>query len=252
MSRAIAWFARNTVAANLLMAMIVAGGLMSVSTVKREVFPEVGLDVITVTVPYLGAAPEEVEEGVCVRIEEAIQGLDGIKRVSSTAAEGMGAIVIELELGADSRKVLDDLKARIDAIDTFPEQTEKPIIQELTNRRQVINLAVWGEADQTTLRRLAERVRDELSATPGISQVELSNVAPYEISIEVSENTLRRYGLSFDFVARAVRRSSLDMPGGSVKTDGGEILLRTKGQAYRGREFEDLVLLTRPPRVRGY
>ena len=246
MSRAIAWFARNTVAANLLMAMIMAGGLMSVFTVKREVFPEVALDVITVTVPYLGAAPEEVEEGVCVRIEEAIQGLDGIKRVSSTAAEGMGAIVIELELGADSRKVLDDLKARIDAIDTFPEQTEKPIIQELTNRRQVINLAVWGEADQTTLRRLAERVRDELSATPGISQVELSNVAPYEISIEVSENTLRRHGLSFDFVARAVRRSSLDMPGGSVKTDGGEILLRTKGQAYRGREFEDLVLLTRP------
>jgi multidrug efflux pump subunit AcrB len=243
---AIAWFTKNTVAANLLMVVILAGGLISSFTVKREIFPEFDLDIITVTVPYLGAAPEEVEEGVNVRVEESIQGLDGVKRVTSTAAEGRGTVVVELELGADARKVLDDIKSRIDAIDTFPEQTEKPIIQELTNRRQVINLAVWGDADETSLKRLAERVRDEIASTPGISQVELTNAPPYEISIEVSENTLRRHGLSFDFVARAVRRSSLDMPGGSVKTEGGEILLRTKGQAYRGREFEDLVLLTRP------
>jgi multidrug efflux pump subunit AcrB len=243
---AIAWFARNTVAANLMMVVIMAGGLIAAFTVKREVFPEFDLDIITVTVPYLGAAPDEVEEGVCVRVEEAIQGLDGIKRVTSTAAEGRGTVRVELELGADARKVLDDIKSRVDAIDTFPEQTEKPIIQELTNRRQVINLAVWGDADTKALKRLAERVRDEIASTPGISQVELANAPPYEISIEVSENTLRRHGLSFDFVARAVRRSSLDLPGGSVKTEGGEILLRTKGQAYRGREFEDLVLLTRP------
>jgi len=243
---AIAWFAKNTVAANLLMVVIMAGGLISAFTVRREIFPEFDLDIITVTVPYLGAAPEEVEEGVNVRVEESIQGLDGVKRVTSTAAEGRGTVVVELELGADARKVLDDIKSRIDAIDTFPEQTEKPIIQELTNRRQVINLAVWGDADETTLKRLAERVRDEIASTPGISQVELANAPPYEISIEVSENTLRRHGLSFDVVARAVRRSSLDLPGGSVKTEGGEILLRTKGQAYRGREFEDLVLLTRP------
>ncbi len=246
MKGAIAWFARNTVAANLLMLVIMAGGLLSAFTVRREIFPEFDLDIITVTVPYLGAAPEEVEEGVCVRVEESILGIDGVKRVTSTAAEGRGTVVVELDLGANARKVLDDIKSRVDAIDTFPEQTEKPIIQELTNRRQVINLAVWGDADETTLKRLAERVRDEIASTPGISQVELTNAPPYEISIEVPENTLRRHGLTFDFVARAVRRSSLDMPGGSVKTDGGEILLRTKGQAYRGREFEDLVLLTRP------
>ena len=207
------------------------GGLLSAFTVRREIFPEFDLDIITVTVPYLGAAPEEVEEGVCVRVEESIQGIDGVKRVTSTAAEGRGTVVVELDLGANARKVLDDIKSRVDAIDTFPEQTEKPIIQELTNRRQVINLAVWGDADETTLKRLAERVRDEIASTPGISQVELTNAPPYEISIEVPENTLRRHGLTFDFVARAVRRSSLDMPGGSVKTDGGEILLRTKGQA---------------------
>jgi multidrug efflux pump subunit AcrB len=244
--RAIAWFARNRVAANLLMVVIMAAGLVSATNVKREVFPEFSLDIITVTVPYLGAAPEEVEEGVCVRVEEAIQGLDGIRRVTSTADEGMGTVVVELELGADARKVLDDVKSRVDAIDTFPEETEKPIIQELTNRQDVINLAVWGDADEATLKHLAQRVRDELAAQPGISQVELTNARPYEISIEVSESALRRHRLSFDFVARAVRRSSLDLPGGSVKTAGGEILLRTKGQAYRGREFEDLVLLTRP------
>jgi multidrug efflux pump subunit AcrB len=244
-SGAIGWFARNRVAANLVMVVIMAGGLVSATTIKREVFPEFALDIITVAVPYLGAAPEEVEEGVCVRVEEAVQGLDGIERVTSTASEGVGTVVIELELGADARKVLDDVKSRVDAIDTFPEETEKPIVQELTNRQDVINLAVWGDADEVTLRHLAQRARDELAARPQISQVELTNSRPYEISIEVSENELRRHGLSFDTVARAVRRSSLDLPGGSVKTAGGEILLRTKGQAYRGREFADLVLLTR-------
>lgn len=245
MKGAIDWFARNSVAANLLMVLIMAGGLFTVFTVKREVFPEFSLDMISVRVPYRGAAPEEVEEGVCIRIEEAIQGLDGIKRITSTANEGAGSVMIELEADADVRKVLDEVKGRVDAIETFPEETEKPIIQELTNRQQVINVAVHGTVDEVSLKALAERTRDELSALPGITQVELANARPYEISIEVSETRLRRHGLTFDEVARAVRRSSLDMPGGSVKTDGGEFLLRTKGQAYRGHEFERLVLLTR-------
>jgi multidrug efflux pump subunit AcrB len=246
MKGAIGWFAGNPVAANLLMVVVMAGGLVAATTIKREVFPEFSLDIITVTVPYLGAAPEEVEAGVCVRIEEALQGLDGIKRVTSIAAEGTGTVLVEVELGADSRRVLDDVKSRVDAIDTLPEETEKPVVQELTNRQDVINLAVWGQADERTLKQLAQRVRDELAAQPGISQVEITNARPYEISIEVSESGLRRHGLSFDFVTRAVRRSSLDLPGGSVKASGGEILLRTKGQAYRGREFEALVLLSRP------
>ncbi len=240
------WFARNSVAANLLMLLILVGGLFTVFTIKREVFPEFSLDIITVRVSYRGAAPAEVEEGVCIRVEEAVQGLDGIKRITSTASEGSGLVTIELEAGADARKVLDDVKSRVDAIETFPEETEKPIIQEITNRRQVINVAVHGELDELSLKALAEQVRDDLSALPGITQVELANARPYEISIEVSETSLRRHGLTFDEVARAVRRSSLDLPGGSVKTDGGEYLLRTKGQAYRGREFESLMLLTRP------
>ena len=208
------WFARNSVAANLLAVLLIAGGTIAVLNVNSEVFPEISLDRITVEVPYLGAAPDEVEEAVCVRIEEAIQGLDGIKQITSTAAEGMGSVMVELELGADLRQVLDDVKGRVDTIDTFPEETEKPIVRELVARNQVIDLAISGNADEFALKAAAERVRDELSAISGISQVDVASARPYEISIEVSEASLRRHGLTFDDVANAVRRSSLDLPGG--------------------------------------
>jgi multidrug efflux pump subunit AcrB len=241
-----AWFARNGVVANLLMFLIIAVGLMTTTGLKLEVFPEISTDIVTVSVEYRGAAPEEVEEGVCVRIEEAVQDLDGIKKLTSSASEGSGTVSIEVETGYDTREVLDDVKARVDAIDTFPEETEKPVIQEVTNRFQVINVSIAGDADELTLKRIGEQVRDELTLLPEITQVELKNARPYEVSIEVSEEALRRYGLTFDDVAQAVRRSSLDLPGGSVKTASGEILLRTKGQAYRGPEFEKLTLLTRP------
>ena len=230
----IEWFTRNPVAANLLMLLILAGGLMTAFTIKREVFPEFSLDVITVEVPYLGAAPEEVEQAVAVRVEEAIQGIDGVKRITSTSVEGRGTVVVELELGEDVSRVLDEVKSRVDAIDTFPAETEKPIVREVTNRRQVVDVAVSGEADERTLKRLGERVRDEIAAMEGITQVELENARPYEISIEVSEDALRRYSLSIDEVARAVRMSSLDLPGGSVKTEGRRDLATHQGTGLRG------------------
>ena len=242
----IAWFARNSVAANLLMVFIIASGLIATTAVTEEVFPEIELDRISIQVPYLGAAPEEVEEGVVLRIEEAIQGVDGIKQIVSTASEGSASIIVELELGADARRVVDEVKNNVDAITTFPLETEKPIIRELTARNQVADIAISGSADIFALKALAEQVRDELSALPDITQVDLVSAPPYEISIEVSEVALRRHGMTFDQVADAVRRSSLDLPGGSVRTDGGEILLRTIGQAYRGNEYENLVLWTRP------
>ena len=245
MNGMITWFARNPVAANLLMIFIVVSGAISVFSVNSEVFPEFSLDMVSIEVPYLGAAPEEVEEAVSIRIEEAIQGLDGIKQITSTASEGMGMVMVELELGADARKVVDDIKSRVDAIDTFPVETEKPIISELVPRNQVVDVAVSGDADEFTLKAVAEQIRDELSAVQGISQVKITSARPYEISIEISEVALRRHGLTFDDVASAVRRSSLDMPGGSVRAESGEILLRTIGQAYRGAEYEELVLLTR-------
>ena len=241
----IEWFARNGVAANLMMVFIMMSGIIAVTTVRKEVFPEIELDRINIQVPYLGAAPEEVEEAVTIRIEEAIQGLDGIKQIQSTAAEGMGTVIVELELGADARKVVDEVKSSVDAITTFPVETEKPIIRELTSRMQVADIAVSGDVDPFRLKAATERVRDELTAIPGITQVDIVSAPPYEISIEVSEVALRRHGLTFDQIADAVRRSSLDMPGGSVRTEGGEILLRTLGQAYRGEEYENLVVWTR-------
>ena len=240
------WFARNSVAANLMMAFILVSGVLAMSNVREESFPEIELDRINVEVPYLGAAPEEVEQAVNVRIEESIQGIDGIKQIQSTASEGMGSVMIELELDADARRVVDEVKSSIDAITTFPIETEKPVIREMTMRQQVVDVAVSGDVDPFTLKQVAERVRDELTAIPEITQVDIISAPPYEISIEVSEDDLRRHGMTFDQVARAVRRSSLDLPGGSVRTERGEILLRTIGQAYRGAEFEDLVLWTRP------
>ena len=246
MSRLIEWMARNSVASNLLMAFIVMSGIVAATTITEEVFPEIELDRISISVPYLGAAPEEVEAAVVIRIEEAIQGIDGIKEIQSTASEGSASVMVELELGADARRVVDEVKSNVDAITTFPVETEKPIISELTARNQVTDLAVSGNLDVFTLKSIAEQVRDELSAIPEITQVDIVSAPPYEISIEVSEIALRRHGMTFDQVADAVRRSSLDLPGGSVRTDTGEILLRTIGQAYRGEEYEKLVLWTRP------
>lgn len=246
MSGVIAWFARNGVAANLLMVFIVASGALALIGMPIEVFPSMETESITVTVPYLGAAPEEVEQGVCLRVEEAVQDLEGVDTVRSTAAEGVGTVVIELESGADNRQVLDEVKSRVDAITTFPEETEKPIIQEALIRRRVITVAIYGDVDERALKAVAEEVREGLSELPDISQVELDAVRPYEISIEVSEDTLRQYGLTFDEVVMAVRRSSLDLPGGAVRAREGEILLRTMGQAYRGAEYGGIVLRARP------
>ncbi|MCY4077900.1 MAG: efflux RND transporter permease subunit, partial [Acidobacteria bacterium] len=195
------WFARNSVAANLMMAFILVSGVLATSNVREESFPEIELDRINVEVPYLGAAPEEVEQAVNVRIEEAIQGIDGIKQIQSTASEGMGSVMIELELDADARRVVDEVKSNIDAITTFPIETEKPVIREMTMRQQVVDVAVSGDVDPFTLKRVTERVRDELTAIPEITQVDIISAPPYEISIEVSEDDLRRHGMTFDQVA---------------------------------------------------
>ncbi|MEM8930603.1 MAG: efflux RND transporter permease subunit [Acidobacteriota bacterium] len=242
----VSWFAGHHVAANLLMIFVLASGLLALGRTVIEIFPEFSVDAITVRVPYLGAAPEETEEGVVIRVEEAVASIQGIKRIRSTAAESYGVVTIEIDEDAENRKVLDDVKAAIDRIDTFPEETEQPIVSEVQTRRQVMSVVVYGEVGQKTLRQLAERVRDDLTALDDITQADLAGVPPYEISIEVSEQALRRYGLSFARVSDVVRRASLDLPGGSVKTEGGEILLRTEGQRYVGPEFEAIEVVTRP------
>ena len=252
MKSVIGWFVRNGVASNFLLVIIVVCGVIVLSDLKQEITPEFSLDIITVSAEYRGASPLEVEEAICLRVEDALQSVEGIKRMTAVANEGRAAVTLELLTGSDVRRVLEDVKTSVDAIDTFPDAVEKPVVQELTSRRRIVNVAIAGETDLATLKRIGEDVRDGLTALPEISQAELFNVPLYEISIEVSEEALRRWGLTFDMVANAVRASSVDMPAGSVKTESGEILFRARGEASSGPEFESLPLLARPDGTRIY
>lgn len=242
----VTWMARNHVAANLLMCFLLLSGFLGILSMRKETFPEFSLDQVQIQVPYLGASPEEVEDGVCRRVEERLAGLEGIRRIRSTAAAGVGVISVELELGVEMSSMLDDIKAEVDRIDTFPQETEKPIIKESVRRNQVIDVVIYGDVSEKALKVAAERVRDDLRVTPGISQVELSGVRTDEISIEVSERVLQEHGLTFSEVTDAVRRTSLDMPGGRVRNEGGEILVRTKGLKFLGSEYADIDVIARP------
>jgi multidrug efflux pump subunit AcrB len=243
--RAIAWFAENHVAANLLMMLVIVGGVTGIFMVQQKTFPDIEVEMIQVGVVYPGAAPEDAEEGICVRIEEEIQSIEGIERITSTATEGACGVTAELISGYPVDRALSEIKNAVDSIDTFPDEAKKPLISHVSPRRNVMQIALSGAASERTLKVLGERTRDEIAALPGVTQVEVSSARDYEISIEVPEESLRRHGLTFDQVVEAVRRGSLDLPGGSIKARGGEVLLRTKGQAYRGEEFERIVVLTR-------
>ena len=246
----IGWFARNHVAANLLMFLIIGGGIWGLLVVKKESFPEFNFGQITVRVPYLGAAPQEVEEGVVIKIEEAIKSIQGIRRIDSLAFEGMGQVVIEVEEGYDTADVTDEIKLAVDGISTFPAETERPIISKFTHRRGVLNLQIHGDLDEASMKQLTDRIRDEITALPEVSYAEVMGSRPFEISIDVTERTLRQYGLTLEQVARVIRGWSIDLPGGSIRSEAGDIRLRTKGQAYTGAEFEEIVLLTRPDGTR--
>jgi multidrug efflux pump subunit AcrB len=243
---AIRWMAKNHVAANILMFVLIVGGLLRGYSIKQEVFPEVDLDRVQVSVAYPGAGPEEVEEGILLQIEENLTGIDGIKEITSSASEGIGIVTAEVASREDPDLVLQDIKSEVDRIVTFPEDAEKPIIAKLVNRAEVISVVVYGEVSDKVLREQAEEIREELLALEGITQVDLSGVRPYEISIEIPEENLRRYGLTLEEVARRIRRASLDLPGGTIKTEGGQILLRTKERRYFGPEYAEIVVVTNP------
>ncbi|MEM7016171.1 MAG: efflux RND transporter permease subunit [Pseudomonadota bacterium] len=245
MHTAIRWFANNPVAANLLMVVMILAGVYSALTTNQEEFPSFDVKVVNVNVPYLGAAPVEVEKAVCVRIEEAIEGLEGIDKIRTTATEGNCSVTAELNEDADTVAALNEIKSRVDGINSFPAETEKPIVSKLALSRRVMQVAISGDTDEKTLKELAREMRDDIASIDGISQVSVDYIRPYEISIEVSERELRRYGLTLAQVSNSIRTSSLDMPGGTLKTRNGEILIRTTGQAYWGEEFEDVVIFTR-------
>ena len=245
MNSAIRWMAGNHVAANLLMLIFIVGGIILGFSVKQEVFPEVSLDKIQVSVAYPGAGPEEVEEGVLLKIEENLTGVDGIKQLKAQANEGFGTVTAELYPDSDANQVLADIKTEVDRITTFPQDAEEPVIAKLLNRREVISVVVYGDLTERSLREQAERVRDDLLGLPQITQADLSGVRDYEIAVEVSEDTLRRFNVTLDQIAARIRAASLDLPGGTIKTAGGDILIRTKERRYTGHGYEGIVILTR-------
>ncbi len=273
MEKLIKWFSGNHVAANFLMAAVLIAGFAAWFQLRKEVFPEIAFDGVVVRVPYPNATPEEVTSGVIIPIEEAIADVDGIKRVRSTASRNVGALTVEVETGFDVRDVMGDIQTNVDAIDNFAEETEEPIFEEIVVNRQIVSLAVSADTDEASLRAYAEKVRDGLLnyvppppedkmagflREPGraiqkflkgqqtIKKVELASVRPYEISIEVPEDVLRKYNLTLAEVAAAVRNASLDLPSGSVKTGSGEVIVRAVGRKYRGAEFEKIVVKSLP------
>ncbi len=243
---AIAWMARNPVASNLVMIALLVGGFIVASNVKQEVFPDFDLDAITVSVVYPGASPSEVEQGILLAVEEGVRGLDGVKRVSATASEGLGTVTVELLLGTDANKALSDVKNAVDRISSFPRDAERPIVSLLTARREVIALVIHGKAEESVLRALAERARAELLQDPRITQAELSGVRAPEIAVEVSQERLRAHGLTLEGIASEIQRAAVELPAGGVKTEAGEVLLRTAERRDVAGEFGDLVLLSRP------
>jgi multidrug efflux pump subunit AcrB len=240
----IAFFARNGVAANLLLVAIVLAGVHALAARKipLEVFPTFESRNIAITVAYRGATPEEVEETVVIRIEEAIADVEGIKEMVGAASSSSGSVTVEVEDGYDLREVRDQIQARIDA--------ENLVIRVPESSRWVISVVVAGDMHERDLAALGVRVRDDLTRLPEVTNAQLQAVRPPEIAIEIDETALLEYGLSFNQVAQALRQSSIDLPAGTLETVSGEVVLRTRGRAYEREEFEAIPLLTRPDGTR--
>ncbi len=237
----------NPVFGNLLTVCMLVGGYIAVSRMVRETYPEFTLNRVMVDVIYPGAGPEDVERAINTRIEQAIQGIDGIKSYQAFATENLGQVWIELLDDIDDpTPVMLEIKDRVEQITSFPKEAEKPVIREQVYRTQVINVAVYGDMSEQTLDHVAREMRDELLANRRITMVSLWGVRNHEIIIEISEEALRQYGLTFERVMAEVARNTGDLPAGTLRTRDEEITLRTIGQRYTARDFEDLVLIARP------
>jgi len=246
MKRMLEAFARNTVFANILLIMIIAVGVIAALSMVRETFPAFSVDIVTIRVPYPGADPEEIEEGVSSKIEEALEGVEGIKQLTTKSAENVSTTIIEVKENYDAQKLLDDVRSKINSISTFPRDAEQPVITEILNRETVMLLTLSGDMTERRLKHWAETIKDDIQKIPEVSQIEIFGARDFEVSIEVSEERLREYGLSLSQVADAVRRGSLNLAGGTIRTEGEEIRVRTVGRKYTGEELSSIVVLARP------
>ena len=241
---AIAWMAGNTVAANLLMVVFLVGGLFMGGHIKQEVYPDFTLASVSITVSYPGASPEEVESGIILAVEEAVQDLEGIDEITSKALEGSASITIDVLDGADVTRLWQEVKSEVDRIDTFPDEAEDPVVTITSGQRAVMRLALYGDVPETTMRDLADDVRDRLLSDPDITQVTLEGVREREILVEISINTLRRYGITLSDVADAISTASVELGGGAIKSGGGDILLRIKSRKDYAEQYAKLPIFT--------
>ena len=246
MKRLINWFVDNPIAANLLMVMILVGGVTSLPGMNNAMFPNIPRDVVEISVPYPGAGPREVEQQICMRIEEAISDLDGIFEIHSFANQNSGRIDVEAADGYDVQRLLNNVKSRVDAINTFPADSERPQIREVITRIRVLRLAVFGDMEERQLKTITEEVRDDIARLPGISVAEISGTRDDEVSVEVAEHMLRRHQLRFEDIVSAIQRSSVNLPAGQIRASSGDITLQARGQAYDREQFEAIVVLHRP------
>ncbi|MGA1193736.1 MAG: efflux RND transporter permease subunit [Kiritimatiellia bacterium] len=246
----IAWMVHNRVTPNLIMIFLLLGGIFTLTRIKQEVFPEFSLDMVNISVAYPGASPEEVETGIVLAIEEAVRGIEGVKQISSTAREGSGTVSVELLADADQQKAYQDIQQEVDRISTLPEDAEDPQVVLAMRRREVMDMQVFGNTSELVLRAVAEEVRDRLLQEDGITQIELDGVREYEMKIEVTPETLRAYGMTLADIANIVRRTAVEIPGGSLRTDSGEILMRFKERRDWAREFADVPVMVTPDGAR--
>jgi multidrug efflux pump subunit AcrB len=246
MKRVIAAFARNTVFANIVLVLIFLAGGVAVMSMIRENFPEFSLDMITISVPFPGADPEEVEEGISQKIEETIEGLEGVKQYTTTSSENVGTAIIEVKKNYNIDDVLDRVRTMVDAISTFPVDAEKPVITELILKDPVMLLYLSGDMSERRIKEWSEKIKDEIQQLTEVSHVQIFGARGYEINIEISEERLREYGLTFNMVKDAIRRSSLNLAGGTIRTRGEEIRVRTMGRKYTGEALSSIVVLARP------
>ena len=267
------WSIKNRVTVNLIMIFVIAAGLFTVIKMRREMFPQFALDMINVSVSYPGSSPEEVEEGICIKIEEQIQSIEGIKTLRSTAREGGGDVVAEIETGADVQKILNEIKAKVDRIDTFPEEAEEPVVLEIINQDPTISVALFGEVSEKRMRQIAEKIRDDLlDAKPvahsgsgglqdiiasflkrfrfkpseSITQIDLVGVRDYEIRVDVRQDALLQQGISLPAVADAVRAWMTEVPGGTVKGASGNVKVRTMGVKERAENIRNIIIKSTP------
>lgn len=226
-SGVIGWMVHNRVTPNLIMILLLIGGMLTYTHgVTKEVFPSFDIDSVTVRVPYPGASPEEIEQGIILVVEEAIRGLDGIKEVKATATEGSGQIVAELIDGADRQVVFQDIQQEINGVTTFPDDAEEPIVSMNVRRGDVLELQIYGDVGESNLRESVEIVRDALLQNENITQIDLNGARDREILIEIPQEALRRYGLTIQEISDRLRSDSTEVPAGSIDTSAGNVLVR--------------------------